>query len=102
MLSLGRLAINSVATCFAASMRLGFKSSASILVEMSTAIMISIPSRSHSVIDSCVCGRANTFFSEELYELLRLVNQDAEESVERLEEIDISIDFSGASKDSMA
>ena len=46
-----------------------------------------------------VCGRANTFFSEELYELLRLVNQDAEESVERLEEIDISIDFSGASKE---
>ncbi|MBQ2738175.1 MAG: AAA family ATPase [Clostridia bacterium] len=46
-----------------------------------------------------VCGRANTFFSEELFELLRLVNQDTEESVVKLKEIDVSIDFSGASKE---
>ena len=44
MLSFGRPEMNSAATLFAASMRLGFRSSASIEVETSIAIMISMPS----------------------------------------------------------
>ena len=58
MLSFSRPAMNSKATCLAASMRLGFKSGVSILCEMSIAIMISMPSTSRSLYAVLVCGRA--------------------------------------------
>ena len=52
--------MNSAATCLAASIRFGFKSSASILVDTSTASMMSIPSISVFCQLSVVCGRAST------------------------------------------
>ena len=60
ILSFGRPLINSAATCLAASIRFGFKSSASILVDTSTASMMSIPSISVFCQLSVVCGRAST------------------------------------------
>ena len=58
ILSFGRSAINSPATALAASIRLGFKSSASILVDTSIASMISMPSTVFSFHALRVCGRA--------------------------------------------
>ena len=54
MLSLGRSAINSAATFFAASNRLGFKSSASMEVETSIASIMLIPSTCFSPHELCV------------------------------------------------
>ena len=58
ILSSGLPLMNSVATLLAASMRLGFRSCASILVETSMASMMSIPSVVRSPQLLCVCGRA--------------------------------------------
>ena len=60
ILSLGRPVINSAATCLAASIRLGFRSSASIDVETSIASMMSIPSIVWFFHEFWVCGRAST------------------------------------------
>ena len=59
-LSFGRPLMNSAATSLAASKRLGFKSSANILVETSIASIISIPSISLFCQLSVVCGRDKT------------------------------------------
>ena len=58
ILSLGRPMMNSAATCLAASMRLGRRSSASIDVDTSIANMISMPSTDWFFQEFCVCGRA--------------------------------------------
>ena len=58
MLSLGRSAMNDAATSFAASIRLGFRSSASILVDTSMASIMSMPSTFLSSHALWVCGRA--------------------------------------------
>ena len=60
MLSFGRPAMNSVATFFAASNRFGRRSSASIVPEMSRAIIMSIPSvfSLRKLFDNC--GRETT------------------------------------------
>ena len=58
MLSSGRPEMNSAATCLAASRRLGFRSSASILVETSMASMMSMPSIDLFFHEFWVCGRA--------------------------------------------
>ena len=63
ILSFLRLFTKFAATSFAASMRLGLKSIASILVETSVASMISIPSMSLSSQLSDVCGRARTIIT---------------------------------------
>ena len=60
MLSFGRLAMNSCATALAASMRSGLRSCAHILVEMSSTIMMSIPSVWALRQEWLVCGRART------------------------------------------
>ena len=60
MLSFGRPMMNSAATCLAASIRLGFRSSASIEVETSIASMMSMPSTVLLFHEFCVCGRAST------------------------------------------
>ena len=60
MLSLGRPAMNCVATSLAASRRLGLKSSASILPEMSMAITMSMPSVVSLWMRFDDCGRAST------------------------------------------
>ena len=63
MLSLGRPFMKSAATDLAASMRLGFRSSASILVETSMHIIMSMPSISVSCQRSVVWGRARIMAS---------------------------------------
>ena len=60
MLSLGRPMINSDATALAASIRLGLRSSASILVETSMASIMSMPSTDLFFHELLVCGRAIT------------------------------------------
>ena len=60
ILSFGRPEMNSAATLLAASMRLGFRSSASIDVETSIANMMSIPSVVRWSQELRVWGRANT------------------------------------------
>ena len=60
MLSLGLPDMKSAATSFAASMRLGFKSSASIDVDTSMASMMSMPSTVLLPHELCVWGRART------------------------------------------
>ena len=60
ILSSGRSAMNSAATLLAASMRLGFRSSASILVETSMASMMSMPSTVWVPHRLWVCGLAKT------------------------------------------
>ena len=59
ILSSGRPDINSVATLLAASILFGFKSSASILVETSTASIMSMPSTCLLPQLLLVCGRAS-------------------------------------------
>ena len=58
MLSFGRSAMNSEATLFAASIRFGLRSSASIEVETSIASIMSMPSVVRSFHEFRVCGRA--------------------------------------------
>ena len=58
MLSLGRSEMNSVATCLAASRRLGLRSSANIVPEISIAIMMSIPSVDSLLQRLLSCGLA--------------------------------------------
>ena len=57
--SLGRASTKSDATCLAASRRLGFKSSANIVPDMSNAIMISMPSVDSDDQRFVSCGRAS-------------------------------------------
>ena len=52
--------INSEATALAASMRLGLRSSASILVDTSMASIMSMPSTDLFFHELLVCGRAST------------------------------------------
>ena len=52
--------INSDATALAASIRLGLRSSANILVDTSMASMMSIPSTDLFFHELLVCGRAST------------------------------------------
>ena len=58
MLSSGRPEMNSAATSLAASIRLGFRSSASMDVDTSMASMMSMPSTVLLPHELCVCGRA--------------------------------------------
>ena len=63
MLSLGRSEMNDEATFFAASMRFGFRSSASMDVDISMASMMSMPSTVRSSHALRVCGRQSTITS---------------------------------------
>ncbi len=63
MLSFGRPEMNSAATFLAASMRFGFRSSASIEVETSIASIMSMPSVVRSLHELRVCGLASTMTS---------------------------------------
>ena len=64
ILSFWRPLMNDAATSLAASRRFGFKSSANILVEISIAITISIPSVEEFCQLLVDCGRANTTISK--------------------------------------
>ena len=60
ILSFGRELMNSLATAFAASMRLGSTSSDSILADTSRANIMLIPSTCSLSMGLLVCGRAKT------------------------------------------
>ena len=65
MLSLGRLLMNLSATSLAADIRLGTISGVAIDVEMSNAIIISMPSVSPVCHEESVCGLDNTITTKQ-------------------------------------